>query len=257
MLADLLHDEHPRHARHRNAAEDHDHQTDHAQVVLRPIEVAADLVVVGSVGARGDVLRAEIAAQRAHERVDLLIGHPDEQHAARPAADVQEPGRGQIVVVDEHARPEAEAAHPPSRLGRDHAADGEPRLADRQSVAHLQVEGGEQLRTHEHAVVLQQRIGVGPAALEPERPVQGEARLNGPQLHHAGERAAVRGSRHRRRLDRLGPLGDAVLREAMFDGLAGLARPLAHWWTRGRRRQSAPWPPSRRRRGRSGSPTAA
>ena len=43
--ADLLQDEHARDARYRDAAEDDDHQADEAQVVLRPIEVAADLVV--------------------------------------------------------------------------------------------------------------------------------------------------------------------------------------------------------------------
>ena len=51
--AHLLQHEHARHARHGDAAEDHDDQADQAQVVLRAIEVAADLIV----GRRGTSAR--------------------------------------------------------------------------------------------------------------------------------------------------------------------------------------------------------
>ena len=75
--ADLLQDEHAGHARHGDAAEDHDDQADQAQVVLRAIEVAADLIVGRAIRPRVDEVVLEVLrAACGRAIVDALVGHP-------------------------------------------------------------------------------------------------------------------------------------------------------------------------------------
>ena len=87
-----------------------------------------------------------------------VLRRPDQHHPPGAAADPEQSGRRQIVVVDEDARTEAEAADPAARLGRDHPADGEPRLPDGDLIADAQAQRRQQLRTDQRAVVAQQRV---------------------------------------------------------------------------------------------------
>ena len=91
--ADLLQDEHARDARHRDAAEDHDDQADEAQVVLRAIEIAADLILGRPERSRVDEVVLEVLAQRLDQRLDALLGHLHQHRAARAAAEAEQAGR--------------------------------------------------------------------------------------------------------------------------------------------------------------------
>ncbi len=102
--AELLKDEDPRHARHGDAAEDHDHQADHAQVVLGSIEVLADRIVRGPERARRDEFVLELLPQAAHQRLDAVLRGTHEDHPANLAAEPDQPRRTNIGEVDEDSR---------------------------------------------------------------------------------------------------------------------------------------------------------
>ncbi len=110
--ADLLPDEHARDARHADAAEDDDDQADQAQVVLRPGQVLAHLVLGPlDTSARS---RTVPAARRAAPMTNR--SNPSGRSCSRicrltrlPAA--RQAGGLQRVGVHEHAGPEAERSH--------------------------------------------------------------------------------------------------------------------------------------------------
>ena len=82
---DLLPHEHARHARHRDAAEHDNHETDQAEIIFGALEVFADLFLTISKGAHTYELRPQLGLQIVCERVDLSIGNA-QQHLARDAA---------------------------------------------------------------------------------------------------------------------------------------------------------------------------
>ena len=72
--ADLLVHEDPRDARHGDPAENHDHEADHAEIVLGALEVSADLVVGASIRSNIHELVREAVAQRSDQRLDAIFG---------------------------------------------------------------------------------------------------------------------------------------------------------------------------------------
>ncbi len=89
----LLQDEHTRHARDRDPAENDDDQADQAQVVLGAIEVAPDLVLGRSERSGVDEVVLEVLAQRLDQRIDPGLGHLDQHGAAGAAAEPEQAGR--------------------------------------------------------------------------------------------------------------------------------------------------------------------
>jgi hypothetical protein len=75
------------------------------------------------------------------------------QLARRPAAEPEQPGRGEVGVVDQNARPEREGADVAAGLAIDDPANGERLRPDLQRVADLKLQLRQQLRAHEHTVV--------------------------------------------------------------------------------------------------------
>ena len=226
--AHLLQHEHPGDTRHRDAAENDDHQADETQVVLRPIEVSPDLIVGRAERAGVDEFFLEVAFERRDERLDPCLGQLDQQHVPAAAAEREQAGGRQVGEIDQHARTEAEVADAPARLVLDDAANREGHLADQDLVADLHVEGGQQFRPHQHAAVLQHRVRVGLAALELERAVQRKDRLHGAQFDHAGHRRPASAGRTM--------VGVSIvsvccrrsgLLKAPIDGLARFRRPVA------------------------------
>ena len=217
--AHLLQDEHAGDARHRDAAEDHDDQADEAQVVLGALEIAADLIFGRPVGPGVDELVAQLAAEGGDERLELVFRRHHVHPPVGAAAEAEQPGRRQVGVVDQHARAEAEAADPPPRLALERGANRERRLADRDLVAHLHAERRQQLRPHDDAVVLQQRVRVRLPVDQDDGAVQRKVRLHGAQLGHLRHRLRRIGRpHHRRRLERFGPGGGAGIGERAIDG---------------------------------------
>ena len=172
--AEFLQDEDAGHARHRDPAEDDDHQTDHAQVVLGPFEVFTDRIVRRAERARVDELVAELLAQRPHQRIGARFRDADENRAPHLTAESDEAGRVDVGEVDQHARAEAEVTHAPAWLGGDHPADGERPLADGEPVADPGVERRQELRTDERSEVGEERVRVDLATLEPHLAVEGK-----------------------------------------------------------------------------------
>ena len=124
------------------------------------------------------------------------------------AAEADETRLLEVGEVHEHTRADAEGAEPPARLRDDDAANGEPFRSDRQRVADLDVQLRQQLRTHEHAEVLEQRVTVGPIVGELHPAVVRERPLDRAKLHHPGASiGAIGRTRHGRQLDRSGALG--------------------------------------------------
>ena len=140
----LLQHEDARHARHGNAAQDDDDQADHAEVVLRPIEVAADFIVRRTVRAGVDELFLEVRPQSPDKWLYLWIGHPDLEDVAGAAPKGQEPGGGKVGGIDEDARAQAEIANLTAGLVSNDATDGERPLCRWRSVADGNAESGQQ-----------------------------------------------------------------------------------------------------------------
>ncbi len=85
-----------------------DDEADEAEIVLGALEVLAYLLLPITVGAHAHELRSVLCLKLARQRVDLRLGHA-QQHLARDAAAKRdETGLLEIVVVDKHARPQAE-----------------------------------------------------------------------------------------------------------------------------------------------------
>jgi hypothetical protein len=166
--------------------------------------------------------------------LDAVLRRADENHAPDLAAEADQPGRRDVGEVDQHARAEAEVPHTAPWFRRDDAFDRERRLADRNLVAGLHVERGQQLRSNERPVVGQERVRVGPSAFEADASIQWELRADRAELDHphglgyrSGSRSLLDGPDHCRRLDRFGPSLDPSDRELPVDRLARRRRPLA------------------------------
>ena len=211
--ANLLLDEHAHDARHGDAAEDDDDQADEAQVVLGAVEVAPDLVVARLVRAHVQVLLliSEVPPDPAGQRIHAIVGHPHEDAPPGPTAKTEQLGRRDVVVVDQDARAKAEAADVAARFARDHAVDPERGLPDDDRIAEADAERRQQLRTHERAVMLKQRVRIGRIAGELDVAVKRKALLDRLELDHPRHRfRRIRRPDHRRRLERLGVLGAGV-----------------------------------------------
>ena len=226
--ANLLEDEHTGYARHRDAAEDHDHQPDETQIILGAIEIAADLILGRSKRAGVDEFFSEVGAKIPDQRLRLFRGHFDEDDSACAAAVAQETGRRQIGGVDQHARAEAELAGAAARLARDDTADRERRESDRDPIMFADAERREQFRPHEHTVILHERMRVRLPAAQLDRSVERKRRLDCAQFHHLRHLARpIRRPHHRRHLDRFGPAGGARLGKPPVDRRARLGCPVA------------------------------
>ena len=156
--ADLLVHEDPRDARHRDPAENHDHQADHAEIVLGALEVPADLVVGAPVRSNIHELVREAVAQRGDQRLDAIFGQAHGENPANPAAEAHETCCGQVRRVDEDARPEAEPADPAAGLIQNDTANREGGLSNDDLIAHLQCQRRQQLGTNQRAAVVEQRV---------------------------------------------------------------------------------------------------
>ena len=82
------------------------------------------------------------------------------------AAEPQQARLRRSASVDEHARADAERAEPAARLRLDDAADREPLRANAKRVADRELELRQQLRPHQDAEVLEQRVSKALAAGE-------------------------------------------------------------------------------------------
>src|SRR6185295_4229513 len=100
-----------------------------------------------------------------------------------PAAECQQAGVGQSLVVDDDAWTQAERAEAASRLGCDDATNLKRNVADQDLIADPETELREQFRTDDDAVILQQVVRVG-AGGERQRAVEGKRLLYGAKLHH-------------------------------------------------------------------------
>ena len=113
---DLLLDEHARDAPHADAAE-HDHdEADQAQVVLGAEQVLADVVLGRSVRPRLDEAVAEVRGELAGQRSTASLAHAQQILVAGAAAEGEQAGCAQVVVVDQDPRAEAERADAAARL---------------------------------------------------------------------------------------------------------------------------------------------
>ncbi len=106
---DLLAHEDARHAPDANPAKRQDHEADQAQVVFGAKQIVADLILGRSIRPHVHELVTELLAKIAHERL-RIAGHPEKDLVVRAAAEREQARAHQIVVVDEHARSEAERA---------------------------------------------------------------------------------------------------------------------------------------------------
>ena len=142
---------------------------------------------------------------------------------------VSRPVSGEILVVNQHTRTEAERAERASGLERDDAANDELRLANRDRVADREAELRQQLRPHQRAVVFEQRMRVRPAVLQGELAVKRKPRLDRTQLDHFGDvYALIRRPCHRHHLDRVDPAGVRNAGDARGNAFrrAALPRPI-------------------------------
>src|SRR5689334_12345075 len=101
---------------------------------------------------------------------------------ASPAAEAEQMCRRQICEIEKDAGPEAEIPYPPAWLVGDDAPNRKRRLTDDDSIAHLDVEGGEQLGADDHAMVFEQPMRVDGSAVQSNGSVQREFRLHGAKL---------------------------------------------------------------------------
>ena len=180
----LLVDEHARDARHADAAEHDDDQSDQAEVVLGALQVLADFVLGRPVRAGGHEGVPEIGSQSRHEGFDAPLIDLQHHLVARAAAEREQACLRQGAVVDDHARAEAEAADAPPGLVLDDAANGERQIADQDLIAFADAQLGQQLRPDERPAVAQQRVAIRCAAAQIERAVERKSRLHAAQLHH-------------------------------------------------------------------------
>ena len=135
--ADLLQDEHARHARHGDAAENHDDQARPGSGSSPPGRSSRrSRPRWPGRSARATNSFAKVGAQRGDERVERGLRDLQQQRCVRgAAAERQQPGARQVGEVDDHARPEAEVADPAAGLGRDDAANREALGPDEEAVA--------------------------------------------------------------------------------------------------------------------------
>jgi hypothetical protein len=109
------------------------------------------LILGRSIRSRGDELLAQIAAQIPDERLDSIVRHFHQQLTLGTAAEAEQSGRRYIVVINQHARAEAEPADA-SWLLREDAANRECCLSDRDLVADGHSQRRQELRPDDRAV---------------------------------------------------------------------------------------------------------
>ena len=189
---DLLAHEDTRHAPHADAAENHHDEPDEAQVVLRAHEVFTNVVFGGLVGAGVHEIVLEIAAQVPHERVYRIVADAEHDLIAGAAAEGQQSGRAQIVVVDQHACAEAEGTDTPAGLLCDHAANGEALPADDDVVPDTHAELNEKIGPDERAAILKEVVLVGHVIRQDHLAIHRKPALDALQLHHLGHGARRR-----------------------------------------------------------------
>ncbi len=212
---DLLADEHAGDARYGDASQDHNHQPDEAQIVLRATEVFTDLFLPVLIRPHAHELRPQRSVQTPGQRVHRRIRQSQKHLAHHAAAKAQQARGRQVREVDQHARSKAERAERAARLICNDSTNGKSGLADRDVVTHLQAKLREQLRPDQGAVMLQQRVRIRPAILERKIPIERKPGLDGAQLHHLRPlRRLVCRTCHRRHLDGVdsGGTGHAVHR---------------------------------------------
>ncbi len=207
------------------------------EVVLRPEEILADVVLGRPVGSRLHEPIAEVPAKIAGQTLDRLFAHPQQQLVARAAAERQQPGGSEVVVVDEDAGAEAERPDAPAGLLGDHAPDGERLAADHDALSGGDAKLGEQLRSHQGAAVLQQIVREGCAILQLDLAVKRKPALHTAQLHHPRRGRAFLRPDHRGRFDGFHPLEDVRAREPLIEPAPDLVGPRAVRSTRAHRRR--------------------
>jgi len=159
---DLLLHEHARHARHADAAENEHHQTDQAQIVLRPHQVLPHAIGGGPVPAAANEFICR-RCQQIRFGLDGACTCQKQEHLPRhTTAEPEQPRSGHVGIIDQHARPDAERADAAPRLLLDHTANLERLRADEDAVAHPELELREQLRPDQRATVSHQLVRVGP-----------------------------------------------------------------------------------------------
>ena len=206
--AQLLVHEHARDAPDPDAPQDHHGEADEAEVVLRALEVFADVLLGCAVPAHVHEPVAELLAQPFDQVARLALAFdPEEDRVARPAAERQQARGSQIVVGDDGARAEAERAGAVPRLFADDAADLELRAPEEDLVPFLEVELSEELGPDERAVIAEEIVGVRTPSASLNAPYSGNAGCTprSSTILAIGFRS-IAGLRHRRGLDRLGPL---------------------------------------------------
>ena len=147
--AHLLLDEHPRHARDADAAEDQDDQPHQAQVVLGTCEVLADAVRILPVATRPDEPVRQRLRERRADFTHSRLGRPQQQLVVGAAAEREEPGRLKVRVIHQDARTEAEPAQAAAGFGGDDAANLEGLRANEDAIADAQIQLREQFGAHQ------------------------------------------------------------------------------------------------------------
>ncbi len=220
--ADLLEDEHARHARHRDAAEDDDHQADQAQIVLRPVEVSADLVVGRAERARVDELVLEVVRAACWTSGSIWASGTrtsSTRRARLPNVSRPVDSRSAVSMSMRGPRLKSPTRRPGSVAMTPRIVNGTCPMTIASPT--VDVERGQQLGPHQHAAILQHRVRVGLAALRASSSRREETPGRSRAVPPSGSAVLrpIGGPHHRRRLDRVGAtlcarLGEAVGRSS-------------------------------------------
>ena len=135
------------------AAEQDDHEANEAEVIFGPLKVFAYLFLTISIRADANELRAKLGLQLGGQVIDFAFRHAQQHLAHHAAAEREQTGLRQVLVIDEHSRTETERAQRASRLRRNHAANRELRSSNDDLITNGQSELREKLRADERTVV--------------------------------------------------------------------------------------------------------
>ena len=169
----LLLDEDAGDARDADPAEDQHDQSDQAEIVLGARQVLPHAIGVRPVAAAADELVGERRAQIRLRLHRAVASHQQQELTRRPAAERQQPGRWDIGVIDQDARPDAERADVPAGLLLDDAANLERLGPDEDPIANRQLQLRQQLRPDQHAAAAKQLMRVA-ARFQRQRAVERE-----------------------------------------------------------------------------------
>src|SRR5262249_4285524 len=156
----LLLDEDARHAGDADATEHQNDQTDQAQVIfdLRQ-RLAHPILRIAERANRHVWLLLQVTLQGFKQRLHIALAGFEERAVADAAAPFIHTGGERVVIIDNHARAEAEGVHPAARLALDFAANREIEVADPDLVADLQTERRHQALFDQRATIFQQIVG--------------------------------------------------------------------------------------------------